>query len=57
MRSSMARSEGMGWGVWLLILVGVLVVAGVIALTVYGGTVTPQQHEVEQVLSNDRFPR
>jgi hypothetical protein len=57
MRSSMARSEGMGWGSWLLILVVVLIVGSGIALTIYGGTVTPQQHQVEQVLSNDRFPR
>ena len=55
MRSSLARSDGMGWGGWLLILLGVAVVAGFIALTIYGGTVSPQQHEVEQVLSNDRF--
>jgi hypothetical protein len=55
MRSSLARSDGMGWGAWLLVLLGVVVVAGFIALTIYGGTVSPQQHEVEQVLSNDRF--
>jgi hypothetical protein len=52
----MGRSDGLGWGVWLLILVGVLILAGMIALTVYGGTVSPVQHEVEQVLPNDRFP-
>ncbi|HUO98381.1 MAG TPA: hypothetical protein VMU01_06915 [Rhizomicrobium sp.] len=53
----MSRSEGLGWGTWLAILVGVVVVAGGIALTIYGSTVTPQQHEMEQVLSNDRFPK
>ena len=53
---SMGRSEGLGWGAWLLILVAVLVLAGMIAATVYGGTVRPQQHEVEQVIPNDRFP-
>ncbi len=53
---SMGRSDGLGWGAWLLILVGVLLLAGVVALTVYGGTVHPVRHEVEQVLSNDRFP-
>jgi hypothetical protein len=53
----MARSEGMGWLSWLLILVVVLIVVSGIALTIYGGTVSPKQHEVEQVLSNDRFPR
>jgi hypothetical protein len=52
----MGRSEGLGRGVWLLILVAVLVLTGVIALTVYGGTVSPRQHEVEQVIPNDRFP-
>lgn len=57
MRSGMSRSEGMGWGVWLLILIGVLLVTGFVALTIYGGTVSPQQHQVEQVLSNDNFPR
>ena len=55
MRSSLARSDGMGWGAWQLVLLGVVVVAGFIALTIYGETVGPQQHEVEQVLSNDRF--
>lgn len=57
MRSGMARSEGMGWAAWLAILIAVLVVAGFIALTIYGGTVTPQQHQTEQVLPNDRFPK
>jgi len=56
MRSSMSRSEGMGWGTWLLILIAVVLVAGFIALTIYGGTVSPQQHQVEQVVPNDRFP-
>jgi|GEM_PF-1153243 len=50
------RSEGLGWGVWLLILVLVVVLAGAVALTIYGGSVRAEQHEVEQVLSNDRFP-
>lgn len=50
------RSEGLGWGLWVLILVVVVVLAGVVALTIYGGSVRPEQHEVEQVLSNDRFP-
>jgi flagellar basal body-associated protein FliL len=53
---SMGRSEGSGWGIWLLILVVILVLAGMIAMTVYGGMVSPQQHEVEQVIPNDRFP-
>ncbi len=57
MRSGISRTDGMGWGVWLLILIGVVVVAAMIGLTIYGGTVSPQQHQVEQVLPNDRFPR
>jgi len=57
MRGGMSRSEGIGWGAWLLILIAVAVVVGFIALAIYGGTVTPQQHQVEQVLSNDRFAR
>lgn len=50
------RSDGLGWGTWLLILVGILVLAGAVALTIYGGSVRPVQHEVEQVLANDKFP-
>ena len=53
---NMARSEGLGWGMWLVILLGVLLIAGAITLAVIGGHVTPQRHEVEQVISNDRFP-
>ena len=52
----MGRSDGLGWGTWLLILVAVLILAGATALAVYGSSVSPVQHEVEQVLSNDRFP-
>ena len=50
------RSDGLGWGTWLAILVGILVLAGAVALIVYGGSGRPVQHEVEQVLSHDRFP-
>ena len=52
----MGQPEGLGWGTWLLILVAVLILASAIALAVYGSSVRPAQHEVEQVLSNDRFP-
>lgn len=52
----MGRSEGLGIGAWLLILVGILVLAGAVALAIYGGSVRPQQQEFEQVISNDRFP-
>jgi hypothetical protein len=53
---SMGRSEGMGVGGWIVVVVGVLVISGAAALAVYGSTVRPQQHEVQQVLPNDRFP-
>lgn len=53
---SMGRSDGLGLGVWLAIGVAVLVVGGGIALAVVGSAVKPVQHEVEQVISNDRFP-
>lgn len=56
MRSSYSRSEGMGWRAWLAITVGVVLVAMVIGFAVYGGRVQPVQHNVEQVLPNDRFP-
>lgn len=56
MRSTMSRSEGMGWGTWLLIVIAIVIVVAVVALSIYGGTVSPQQHQVEQVIPNDRFP-
>jgi len=53
---SYGRSEGPGVVTWLLILAGVAVLAGAIGLAIYGGSVRPAQHEVEQVVPNDRFP-
>ena len=53
---SMGRSEGMGLGGWIAVMAGVLVVSAAAFLAIYGGTVRPQQHEVQQVLPNDRFP-
>lgn len=53
---NMGRSEGMGWGGWVAAIVGLVVILGAAALAVYGGTVRPQQHQVQQVLPNDRFP-
>jgi hypothetical protein len=53
---SVSSSDGLGAGAWLLILVGILILAGAVALSIYGGSVGPVQHEVEQVLANDRFP-
>lgn len=57
MRSMMVKSEGWGWGLWLVVIVLALLVAAAIGLVIYGGTVRPAQHQVEQVLSNDRFPK
>ena len=56
MRGTIAKSDRMGWGMWLGVAVLVLVVAGAIGLAIYGGSVSPTQHQVEQVLPNDRFP-
>lgn len=53
---SMGRSDGLGVGAWILILIGILLLIGAVAAAIYGGTVRPQQQEVQQVLSNDRFP-
>ena len=50
------RSDGLGWRAWLLILIGAVLLAAAVALTIYGGAVRPAQHEVEQVVANDRFP-
>ena len=46
----------MGWGSWVALAIGVIVVVGAIGLTVYGGRVTPVQHPVEQIVPNDRLP-
>jgi hypothetical protein len=51
------RSDGPGLMVWASILAVILVLIGAVALAIYGGSVRPAQHEVEQVLSNDRFAR
>ena len=50
------NEDSMGWGVRLLIGIVVLLVAGGIGLTIYGGHVAPTQHPVEQVVPNDRLP-
>ncbi len=52
----MARSDGMGWGGRIVIGIGALLILALVGLTIYGGTVHPRQHEIQQVLSNDRFP-
>ena len=53
---SIARSEGTGWGGWLAVGAGVLVILAMTGLVIYGGSVHPHRHAVEQVLPNDRFP-
>ena len=52
----MARSEGGSWGGSIAIGIGALLLLAAIGLTIYGGTVRPPQHAIEQVLPNDRFP-
>ena len=52
----MARSESGDWGGRIAIGIAVLLILAAIGLTIYGGTVRPQQHAIEQVLPNDRFP-
>lgn len=46
----------MGWGSWVAIGATAIVLLGAISLTVYGGRATPIQHEVEQIIPNDRLP-
>lgn len=50
------NSEAMGWGSWVALGIGAVVVVAVIGLSVYGGRVTPVQHPVEQIIPNDRLP-
>jgi hypothetical protein len=50
------NEDSMGWGVRFLIGIVVLLVAGGIGLTIYGGHVAPAQHPIEQVVPNDRLP-
>jgi hypothetical protein len=49
-------AEPSGWGLWIAIAVAGLIVAGAIALAVYGGRVAPQQHPIEQIVPNDHLP-
>jgi len=53
---SYGRSSSAAWGVWLTGAIVAVVLAGAAGLAVYGGRIQPQQHEVEQVLSNEMFP-
>jgi hypothetical protein len=53
---SRIQSDGLSFGHWLVILAGVVVVVGGTTLAIYGSKVRPAQHNVEQVVPNDRFP-
>jgi hypothetical protein len=50
-------NEGMGLGAWLGIAAVALVILGAVGLTVYGGSVKPAQHPIEQVVPDDHLPR
>jgi len=56
-RSLSRNPEGFGWGVWIGLGILVLVILGAAALVIYGGRVSPPHHSVDQVLSNDQFPK
>ena len=51
------NTETMGWGLRIAIGVAVLVLAGTVGLSIYGGRVRPVQHPVEQTISDDRLPK
>jgi hypothetical protein len=50
------NTETMSWGLRIAIGVGVLVLLGAVGLSIYGGRVHPLQHQVEQIVPNDRLP-
>ena len=50
------NTEAMGWGSWVAVGIGVMVLLGVIGLSVYGGRLAPVQHPIEQIIPNDRLP-
>lgn len=43
-------------GLRIAIGVGVLVLLAAIGLSIYGGRVHPVQHQVEQIIPNERLP-
>ncbi|MEI9989769.1 MAG: hypothetical protein WDM86_06990 [Rhizomicrobium sp.] len=49
--------EPSGWGLWIAIGVGVLVLLAAVGLAVYGGRIEPQRHPVELTVPNDQLPR
>jgi hypothetical protein len=48
--------EGMGLAPMIGIAVAVLLVAGAIGFTIYGGSVQPTTRHYEQVVPDDRLP-
>jgi hypothetical protein len=58
MRSSRRTmsNEGLGRAPMIGIAVAVLIVAGAIGLTIYGGSVQPASRHYEQVVPDDRLP-
>lgn len=52
----MSGSDGMGLMSMIGIAAAVLVVAGAVGFTVYGGSVQPTTRHYEQVVPDDRLP-
>jgi hypothetical protein len=50
------NTETMSLGAWIGLGIAVVVLAGAVGLTVFGGRVMPVQHPVEQIVPNDRLP-
>jgi len=55
-RRSMSGGDGMGLAPMIGIAVAVLIVAGAIGFTIYGGSVQPTTRHYEQVVPDDRLP-
>ena len=51
------NTETMGWGIRAGIGLAILLLAGTIGLSIYGGRVRPTQHPVEQIIADDRLPK
>ena len=55
-RRTMSSSDGMGLMPMIGTALAVLVVAGAIGFTIYGGSVQPTTRHYEQVVPDDRLP-